>query len=318
MNKIVFIDSITNDERTQWIQLLNEALSEEHIVLPEQVGEETVHEVDIAIVANPQPEDLLRYPNLRLVQSVWAGVEKLVGALRSEEFSRVQVRLARLEDTQLSISMAESVLAWTLYLQRNMSKYARQQTAKKWLQLPNINSKHVRVSILGAGKLGLASLELLKKLDYQLSCWTRSNKQLDGVNHFYGVAGLKAMLAQTDILINLLPLTSETHRLLDKEKLAWLPLGSKLINFSRGSIVNTSDLIELINKGHIEHAVLDVFDQEPLPEDSELWSNPKITILPHISAPTNKKTAVKIVAETIIAYRKEQKWPECVDLSLGY
>lgn len=318
MSKIVFIAALPDTTRSHWLKLLREALDSEKILLPEEIADEDVYEIDLAIVANPRPIDLLRYPNLKLVHSVWAGVEKLVSALKSKDFSGSKINLVRLVDPKLSISMAESVLAWTLYLQRNMPEYAHQQASKSWRQLPHVNSAQVRVSFLGAGEMALASLELLKKLDYKLNCWSRSPKQLKSVNHFYGIDGLKAMLSQTDILVNLLPLTSQTHQLLDKTTLAWLPVGAKLINFSRGAIIKTTDLLGLIENGHIAHAVLDVFDQEPLPKTSELWANQKVTVLPHISAPTNKQTAVRIVADSIVAYRTGRISPNCVDLDLEY
>ncbi|GBL04954.1 glyoxylate/hydroxypyruvate reductase A [Glaciecola sp. KUL10] len=318
MSKIVFIDTLPNTTRLKWLQLLREALGNEILLLPEEIDDEDVYKIDLAIVANPRPRDLLRYPSLKIVHSVWAGVDKLVSALKSEELSGLKIELVRLVDPKLSVSMAESVLAWTLYLQRHMPEYAHQQATKNWRQLPHINSEQVRVSLLGAGEMALRSLELLKKLDYRLSCWSRKPKQLEGVNHFCGINGLKTMLAQTDILISLLPLTSRTYQLLDKKTLAWLPAGAKLMNFSRGAIINTTDLLRLIDSGHIAHAVLDVFDQEPLPKSSELWTNEKVTVLPHISAPTNKETAVRIVADSIIAYRTKGVLPKCLDLNLEY
>ncbi|KZM42564.1 2-hydroxyacid dehydrogenase [Marinomonas sp. SBI22] len=333
MKHIVFLSRLTDEAQFLWLEHLNSQLQNQTVLLPDQIPEGEEALVDIAIVSNPNPEDLLRYPNLVLVQSLWAGVEGLVQALKSdvfnkagfnktsldkESFNKASFQLIRLVDPTLAQSMAESVLAWTLYLQRNMPSYAKQQGQKQWRKLQHRDSKDLRISMLGAGKLGLASLSLLQQLNYSLSCWTRSPKVLDGIRHYHGRDGLKAMMEQTDILINLLPLTPNTHHMLNNETLAWLPKGAKLINFSRGAVVNTADLLACLDSGQIEHAVLDVFEQEPLPVESEVWSHPKITVLPHISAPTNKETAAKIVADNIHLYRTENKLLESVDIKLGY
>ncbi|KJZ09749.1 2-hydroxyacid dehydrogenase [Marinomonas sp. S3726] len=338
MKHIVFLSRLTEEAQFLWIEHLNSQLQNQTVLLPDQIPEREEALVDIAIVSNPNPEDLLRYPNLVWVQSLWAGVEGLVQALKSDVFNKAclnkrslnkkslnkkslnkaSFQLVRLIDPTLAQSMAESVLAWTLYLQRNMPCYAQQQGQKQWRKLQHRDSKDLRISMLGAGKLGLGSLNLLQQLNYSLSCWTRSPKELDGISHYHGQDGLKAMLEQTDILINLLPLTPSTHHMLNKETLAWLPKGAKLINFSRGAVVNTADLLACLDSGQIEHAVLDVFEQEPLPVESEVWSHPKITVLPHISAPTNKETSAKIVAENIHLYRTENKLLESVDIKLGY
>ena len=126
------------------------------------------------------------------------------------------------------------------------------------------------------------------------------------------------MLSQTDILINLLPLTPQTHHLLDKTLLSELPNGAKLINFSRGGVIDTKALLVLLDNGHLSHAVLDVFEQEPLSSTDPIWSNPNITVLPHISAPTNIGTAAKVVADNIKNYRENNVIPKSVDIKVGY
>jgi len=313
MKTIVFISELESDIQDQWVALIKKQLINETILLPKQVSESQVRSVDIAIVANPNPKDLARYPNLVWIQSIWAGVEKLIGGILQKP-----IKLVRLVDPQLAQSMAESVLAWTLYLQRNMPEYAKQQVAKRWNQLPCITSKELRVSVLGAGELGLAALNALSKLEYQVSCWSRTAKQLKGVETYTDLSGLQIMLSKTDILINLLPLTQQTHYLLDKELLSKLPNGAKLINFSRGAVIDTKALLELLDIGHLSHAVLDVFENEPLTTSNPIWSNPNITVLPHISAPTNMRTASKIVANNIKMYREKNVIPKSVDISAGY
>jgi glyoxylate/hydroxypyruvate reductase A len=126
------------------------------------------------------------------------------------------------------------------------------------------------------------------------------------------------MVVQSDILVCLLPLTSITKGIINKDLLNKLPTGSAIINFARGGIINTSDLLEALNAKHINHAVLDVFEQEPLNAESELWQHPDITILPHISAPTNVKSASDIVAKNITTYRATGQLPKTVNKLVGY
>jgi len=312
MKKIPFISQLKRSEQEQWIQQLNLLIDHVEIVLPEQVSEADKWEVEVVIAANPSEEQIRQFPNLVWAQSLWAGVEKLVKILPAN------VALVRLIDPQLAETMAEAVVAWTLYLQRNMPFYARQQQNKIWKQLPVKLAKETRVSILGAGELGVTALSYLAKFNYQLKYWNRSNKQLGNVEHYQGSSGLQAMLSKTDILISLLPLTKETHGLLNDETLKWLPHGAQIINFSRGAILDTSSLLPLLDDGSIAHAVLDVFEQEPLPPSSELWEHPSITVLPHISAPTNLISASRIVASNINEYLMTGQLSEAVDRNKGY
>ncbi len=315
MHKIVFISSIDYEQQQTWLKTINQLLPNDTILSSEQVDVSKRHEIDIAIVANPDPIDLAKYPKLVWVQSLWAGVEKLVSTFNT---NKTKIKLVRLVDPHLAKTMAESVLAWTLFLQRNMSKYSKQQLAKKWHQLPCTASSELQVSILGAGELGIAAFEMLKLLDYKLNSWSRSSKTIQGVTSYTGKNGLTALLNQTDILINLLPLTKETYHLLNRKTLSNLPKGAKLINFSRGGVVDSHALIELLNDDHLEHAILDVFDKEPLDQGSAIWHHPKITVLPHITAPTNMATAAEIVANNINLYRTNGVIPKSVDLSIGY
>lgn len=313
MKIIVFISELAPDVQSQWLALLNKHLTNEIILMPEQISDSQVKDVDIAVVANPNPKELDRFPNLVWIQSLWAGVEKLIG-----EVLKRPIRLVKLVDPHLAKTMAESVLAWTLYLQRNMPEYAQQQLNRQWYQLPCLSSEELRVSVLGTGTLGIAALDALKKLDYQVSCWSRTPKQLNGIKSYTGVEGLQTMLNNTDILINLLPLTQHTYHLLDEGLLNELPIGAKLINFSRGAVIDTQALLKLLAAGHVSHAVLDVFEHEPLTSSDKLWNTPNITVLPHISAPTNMSSASKIVVENIKEYREKNVIPNYVDVLTGY
>ena len=313
MKKIVFISDLDSDIQSKWLFYLQEQLIDETILLPEQVNKDELEHVDIAIVANPDPVILAMFPNLIWVQSLWAGVEKLVNEKLFEK-----VKIVRLVDPELAKTMAEAVVAWTLYLHRNMPEYAQQQKNKTWQQLPYTPAKNLRVSVLGAGNLGTAALKALQTFNYQLNCWSRTPKHLNGVKNYTGDSGLKSMVRNSDILISLLPLTSETNHLLGSNLLKLLPSGAKVINFSRGAVIDTKALVELLDNRHIAHAVLDVFEQEPLAPTNPKWCNPNITVLPHISAPTEMSSAINIASENIKNYRDFKVIPNFVNTNLGY
>lgn len=296
-----------------WRAALQAALPEERVVALDTLDAGQRAACEVAIVANPQPADLRTLPRLAWVHSVWAGVERLVGDLGDGGLP-----IVRLVDPQLADTMAEAVLAWTLYLHRDMPRYARQQAARQWLAHEPVRARDRTVSLLGLGALGEAAAQRLRGAGFQVRGWSRSRKQLAGVDCHAGDAELPAMLARTDILVCLLPLTAQTRGIVDAGALATLPAGASLINFARGPIVDDAALRAALDGGRLAHAVLDVFAQEPLPAPAWQWEHPSVTVLPHISAPTDRATASAIVAANIRRWRATGQMPQAVDAVRGY
>lgn len=143
-------------------------------------------------------------------------------------------------------------------------------------------------------------------------------KKIEGISTYYGSEGLQESLKKADIVVCLLPLTKETKNLLNKEKLDLLHNKASIINFARGAIIDYEYLLEKLGKKELSHAILDVFDTEPLPSSSSIWENEDITVLPHISAPTNMKTASKIASKNIYEYFEKGIIPISVDTKKGY
>ncbi|MFT5296518.1 MAG: glyoxylate/hydroxypyruvate reductase A [Colwellia sp.] len=308
-----FIGQISTKDKEAWLNKINPLLNDISIVPYEDLTNEQKLEIEVAIVANPDPKELLELKNLLWVQSLWAGVERLLTDLPQAEFG-----IVRMIDPNLSSTMAEAVLAWTLYLHRDMPKYLMQQKNKIWQQNKLIEPKERNVGLLGLGNLGRASVEKLCLNGFNVYGWSKNKTNIQGVKCFYGTAGLQEMLKYTDILICLLPLTDDTDSILNYENLGLLPRGASLINFSRGQIVDDNALLHYLESRHLKHAVLDVFNTEPLPKNSKLWDSPNITILPHISAPTNIGTASKIVVNHLLQYFETGRIPETVVRSRGY
>lgn len=319
MSKIIpFISQISAQEQLLWLEQLKTHLPDETIAPISDLSSQQLQLCEIAIVANPDPQQLALLPNLVWVQSLWAGVDSLVSHFSQSQFNQAKFNLARLIDPQLADTMAEAVLTWVLYFHRDMHIYATQQKNKQWLQHQYHLPSECSVGILGLGELGRKSAERLLNNGFNVSGWSRCEKSITGINCYSGEHGLHELAQQCQIIICLLPLTPNTRHLINDDFIKQLKKGSVIINFARGGIIDNVDLIANLNSHHLAHAVLDVFEQEPLDLNSHLWQQENITILPHISAPTHCQSASKIVADNIKNYRRCGYIPKCVDLVKGY
>ncbi|MFJ3054615.1 2-hydroxyacid dehydrogenase [Herbaspirillum sp. NPDC087042] len=296
-----------------WLQALRSAMPDEELLAFSELNEVQRAQCRLAIVANPDPAQLKLLPQLQWVHSVWAGVERLVADLGDSG-----LQLTRLVDPRLAATMAEAVLAWSLYLHRDMPAYARQQREARWDSLDYVLPEQRRIGLLGLGALGEAAAQALRQARFPVSGWSRSPRSVAGVQTYSGMEGLDQLLKESDILVCLLPLTEDTRGLLGAERLALLPAQAQLINFARGPIIDDAALRVALDAGQVRHAVLDVFAIEPLPSTAWQWSHPGVTVLPHCSAPTDCQTASAIVAANIAHYRNSGEIPANVDLKRGY
>ena len=325
---IAFVGRIDSDEQAIWLKTLSPLMPNERIVPFADLTDEERSLCDVAIVANPEPSDLLALPNLKWVQSLWAGVEKMMQGLSlyrqslhgtsSQETSSQMFSVVRLTTPSLSETMSEAVLAWTLFLHRDMYIYGKQQAEKQWLQRTMVVAKDRRIGMLGLGALGKSSAQRLADNGFTVSGWSRHPKDIDNIQCFHGDDGLVTLLEQSDILVCLLPLTPETTGLLNQQTLSHLPNGASVINFARGPIIDDGALMQKLEERSVSHAVLDVFVEEPLPVSHPYWNNEHVTVLPHITAPTNPYSTSQMVAENILRYRESGVIPPVVDPSQGY
>ena len=314
MKSIVpFISMLPKADIDEWLKVLKKKLPKERIVKFSSLKKSDYKKIDVAIVANPNPTEVKKLINLKWVQSVWAGVEKLV-----ESFKGEKVKIIRLVDPEMNRTMAEAVLSWVLYLHRDMHFYRIQQNKRIWKENDYIKPSKKIVSFIGLGELGSASAVKLIKNGFNVCGWSRGKKNISKVKSFTGKLGLKKMLKQTDILVCLIPLTKQTKYLLNYKTLSYLKRGASIINFARGAGINVKNLVRHLNSGKIKHAVLDVFEQEPLPKASILWKHKNVTVLPHISAHTNMDTASDIFYKNIKMYRLKNRIPKSVDKVRGY
>lgn len=244
----------------------------------------------------PEPGLIAKYPNIRAVFSLGAGVDHIT---RDPSLPK-DMPIVRMSDDGLKEGMAEFVLMTVLMHHRYMPRMLTAQRHHKWHRLFPPRAKNVRVGILGYGALGKYCAQALKPLGYQIASWSRTAKTAEsGVSHFSGAEQFDAFLARTDILVGLLPSTPETTGLLNKRSMSLMPKHASIINVGRGTLIDLDDLTALLDSGHLSGATLDVFVEEPLAENNPLWDHEKIIITPHIASITRPETAADYVADNI-------------------
>jgi len=206
---VPLLSSESTEVNARTLDALRIALPRERVCLLEELSARECVAIDVCIGANPTPEMLHRLPNLVWLQSLWAGVERLIEPARARK-----LQVVRLIDPELSRAMSEAALTWTLYLHRRMPHYAQQQREQNWQPLPWRRAMDTRVTVLGLGELGSACAHRLQENGFRVFGWSRSQRKLAGITCYHGMAGLETVLPQTDILIALLPLTAQTRYLL--------------------------------------------------------------------------------------------------------
>jgi glyoxylate/hydroxypyruvate reductase A len=314
--KIVFHARMVPGERAEWWRALRAALPDDHWV---DAGSPLASpqgwaDADIAVVANPEPGALAACTRLRLIQSLWAGVDRLL----ADATLPANVALARMVDPAMSTAMAETACWAVLSLHRHAFAYARQQAAAHWHPLPQRRADEVAVLVLGLGEMGRTAARRLATLGYAVSGWSARARAVEGIATTCGVEALPGALAAADIVVNLLPLTDDTRDLLDATRLAQMRAGASLVNLARGAHVVEADLLAALDAGRLHHAVLDVFRDEPLPAAHPFWSHPRVTVWPHAAALTDLRSAVAVVAANVEAVRRGESASHLVDRARGY
>jgi glyoxylate/hydroxypyruvate reductase A len=274
--------------------------------------------VRAAVVANPAPDCLRGLPALALIQSLWAGVEGLL----ADPTLPAGVPIARMVDPMMNAAMAETALWAVLALQRDFFVYARQQQSRQWRPHPQRRADETRVTVLGLGEMGRTAAQAIARQGFDVAGWAsreRPGRTLPaGVHAVFGDAALAARLPATDVLVNLLPLTPATRGLLDARVFARLPRGAGVVNLARGAHLVDADLLAALDAGQIGHAVLDVFAHEPLPPEHPYWSHPRVTVLPHVAAATDPRSAAAVVAANLRALAEGLPLAHRVDRARGY
>jgi glyoxylate/hydroxypyruvate reductase A len=296
---VLFSGRFEADERAAWWQALTAAAPEVDWVSDESPFDR--HAVDAAVVANPPPGALVQLPRLRLIQSLWAGVDRLL----ADPTVPPRVPLARMVDPAMNAAMAETALWAVLGLHRRYFDYADQQRDARWQPHPQRRADEVSVLVLGAGQMGAAVAARLAAQGYRVATWRARD-------------AAPPPLATAEIVVNLLPLTPATRGLLDARFFAALPHGASLVNLARGAHVVDADLLAALDEGRLRRAVLDVFGVEPLAADHPYWRHPRVTVLPHVAALTDARSASVVVAANLRALADGRPLAHLVDRARGY
>jgi glyoxylate/hydroxypyruvate reductase len=287
-------------ERDTWLVRLREVLPEETI--DHDLNRLGPAMVDVAVVASPPPGSLRDLGNLQLIQSLWAGVDRLLG----DATLPLDVPLARMVDPAMAEAMAETALWAVLSLQRGFFAYQRQQQAGVWRVLPQRRADELQVAVLGQGALGGRVAQRLSSAGHRVHGWRR------------GGGPLAPVLAASDVVVNLLPLTDETRGLFNARTFGAMKAGAGFVNLARGAQVVEPDLLAALDAGQVGHAVLDVFQAEPLPAGHGFWAHPRVTVLPHAAALTDPRSAAAVVAQNVRALRAGRALAHLVDRTRGY
>ena len=271
--------------------------------------------IDYVLSFRPPAGLLKSFANLKAAFSLGAGVD---GFLCDPDYPK-RVPLVRFVDKTLSAEMAQFVLMHALIHHRLQRLFDEAQAQRHWRQtmLPR-RTEDTRIAILGLGEIGGFAAQRFAELGFPVSGWSRSRKNLSGVKSFAGDGELERFLGQADILICLLALTRKTVGILNAKAFAAMPAGGFVINVARGAHLIEPDLIAALDRGHLSGAVLDVFEEEPLPKSSPLWSHPKITVTPHVAAISQPAVAMRSVLDGIAAFERGERPANIVDAETAY
>jgi glyoxylate/hydroxypyruvate reductase len=304
-------------DEAPWLARFAALLPGRAIATPERLVDRAA--VRYAIVWRHPRGLLAQLPQLEAIFSLGAGVDHILS-----DPNLPDVPIVRIVDPDLTARMSEWVALHCLTHLRQARRYARQQHARLWEDDDDQPAaRDVRVGVLGLGELGRDAAGKLAALGFQVAAWSASPKTAPGIACFDGAAGLDAMLARSDILVCLLPLTAATRGILNASLFARLPRdgrlgGAVLLNAGRGGLQVEADILAALDSGALKGASLDVFEIEPLPQDSPLWRHPAVLVTPHNAALSHPDAVAHAIAEQILAHERGEPLRHVVDRGRGY
>lgn len=295
-----------------WKRLLSDALPE----VPFLDGADAVQDPEAVrfVACWIAPDDLFEtYPNIELLISVGAGVDQF-------NFDTLpdHVQVVRMITPGIRDMIREYVTLGVLALHRDLPLYLDQQRHGNWRASRVQLARRRRVGVMGLGQLGSAALDALAPFSFQLSGWSRSRKEIAGVQTFAGTKELPAFLAQADITVCLLPLTPDTQSILNYGTFAQMPKGAALVHCGRGAHLDHDAVLAALNSGQLSSVMLDVTDPEPLPKGHPFWSHPGIILTPHVASETDFEEGALFCVEAITAHLAGAPVPGLVNKAWRY
>jgi glyoxylate/hydroxypyruvate reductase A len=298
----------TKEKPEFWFPLLQKALpGDRFFAWPDTNG----GDIDVALVATHPKGAFAGLPRLKLIQSLWMGVENIIG----DSDLPKGVPVARLIDPGMVAAMGETVIACVLDWHRHFWCYRKFQQDRVWKRRRQYLASDRTIGLLGLGELGTSAAAKLQALGFNVAGWSRRPKSLEGI---FCSTDLEEVVRRSNALVCLLPLTGKTKGILNSRILSLMPKDGCVINVARGAHVVVPDLLAALDAGHLARAYLDVFETEPLPADSPLWSHPGVSVTPHIAALTEPRTSVGKIAENLERLRRGEAPLNTVDFAAGY
>lgn len=286
--------AITGDPKaTRWVEAFQAQFPDARISVwnddADAVG------ADYAIVWHPKATLFTRETRLKAVFNIGAGVDGLL----SVPTLPPGLPVIRLEDAGMSVQMAEYVLHALWEASRDFAAYRKHEPQAQWKVLPVTRRDQWTVGVMGLGQVGQRVAETVASFGYPTAGWSRTAREVPGIETFAGTDALPAFLARTRVLVNVLPLTDDTRDILAAPLFAQLPQGAHIINVGRGQHLVEDDLLAALDSGHLAGATLDVFRTEPLPAEHAFWRHPAVTVTPHTAARTLRAESVAQIAGKI-------------------
>jgi len=302
-----------NEKQSQkWFEALNSNLPNETIEIYPNISNSNL--VTFLVCWKPEKGLLDKFPNLKAIQSLGAGVDHIL------QYHTIpsHIQVSKVVDDNLTHDMWEHSMSIILADMKNLHIHSKNQKIKNWKPKRYKRIKDISIGILGLGTIGKYVASQFSNVGFKVNGWARSKKEISNVDTFIGKSGLNSMLSISDYVVNILPLTKETAGIINSDFLSNMKSGSYLINIGRGQHVVDEDLLSIIDSGHVRGAALDVFHNEPLPLESPFWAHPSIVITPHVASLTHINSVYPQVVENYRRVKNEQILLNLVNLSKGY
>lgn len=286
-----------------------------HITFVDHRDRRTADNIPLAVAWHPAPDAFAHYPDLKAVCSIGAGADNILAcpSLRSE------IDVVRVVDPAQAEMMSGFVLWHVIWHQRRFATYFTQQRERIWQRLPQRSARDVSVGILGYGEIGRRVASDLAMLGFTVSVWSRSSKPTpENIRGYHGTEGLSVMLGETEVLINLLPLTVETRGILSLTTFEKMRRGGYLIQVGRGEHLVENDLLTALDGGQLSGASLDVFPSEPIAHQHPFWSHPKIIVTPHDACDVSMDAIKATLVTTADAIQTGQRARHAINRGRGY
>ena len=299
----------TQQKALPWVEGLRRALPGADV----QEWQPGAPAADHAVVWAPPQQFLDEQPVLKGIFNIGAGVDALLKLKLPP-----QAKLVRIDDGGMAVQMAEFVCHALIRHFRELDGYEDDVQHGAWSYRRPRERSEFPVGIMGLGVLGERACQAVQQFEFPVRGWSRTRKQVAGVQCFAGPEEFDDFLSGTRVLVCLLPLTPETEGVMNRRTLSRLLPGGFVINVARGAHLVEDDLLALLDSGQLAGAALDVFRTEPLPEGHPFWRHPKVTITPHTSARTLRSESIAQIVGKIHALERGEPVAGVVDLKRGY